>query len=56
MTAKLCFKTPKTVLQWDKGKTIPPLMRIYSCRDLSPIDEDWQSWKVSKGKLIIPDG
>ncbi|SMY33878.1 Phage protein [Photobacterium malacitanum] len=60
MTAKLCFKTPKTVLQWDKGKTIPPickrLMKMYACRDLSPLDDDWEGWKISKGKLITPDG
>jgi hypothetical protein len=60
MTAKLCFKTPKTVLQWDKGKTIPPicrrLMKMYACRDLSPLDDDWQGWSISRGKLITPDG
>lgn len=60
MTAKLCFKTPKTVLQWDKGKTIPPickrLMKMYAYRELSPLDEDWQDWKITKGKLITPDG
>lgn len=60
MTAKLCFKTPKTVLQWDKGKTIPPicrrLIKMYACCDLSPFDNDWQGWKVSQGKLITPDG
>ncbi|PSU85246.1 regulator [Photobacterium kishitanii] len=54
------FKTPKKVLQWSKGKTIPPtckrLMRMYAYRDLSPLDDDWQGWKICKGELIIPDG
>ena len=31
-------------------------MRMYSCRDLSPLGDDWLGWKISKGKLITPDG
>lgn len=31
-------------------------MRMYACRDLSPLDDDWDGWKISKGKLITPDG
>ena len=31
-------------------------MRMYSYRDLSPLNDGWQGWKISKGKLITPDG
>lgn len=30
-------------------------MKIYACRDLSPLDDDWQGWKITKDKLITPD-
>ncbi|MCD9465735.1 DUF3653 domain-containing protein [Photobacterium iliopiscarium] len=30
-------------------------MKIYAYRDLSPLDDNWQGWKISKGKLIPPD-
>ncbi|MCD9501750.1 hypothetical protein GLP37_06130 [Photobacterium phosphoreum] len=31
-------------------------MKMYAYRELSPLDDDWQGWRISKGKLIIPDG
>ncbi|PQJ85893.1 hypothetical protein BTO21_13730 [Photobacterium phosphoreum] len=31
-------------------------MRMYAYRELSPLDDDWKDWKISKGKLITPDG
>lgn len=59
-TATLCFKSVRTVTEWDRGKPIPPecrrLMKIYSCRDLEPLHEDWRGWKIKKGELITPSG
>ncbi|WP_105902106.1 phage protein [Vibrio gangliei] len=56
-TAILCFKTVRTVTDWDKGKPIPPeckrLMRMYSGRELSHADE-WQGFKMNKNCLITP--
>ncbi|MCD9498806.1 MULTISPECIES: DUF3653 domain-containing protein [Photobacterium] len=31
-------------------------MRMFSCQYLSPLNRDWDSWKITKGKLITPDG
>ena len=31
-------------------------MKMYAYRELSPLDDDWKGWKISKGKLITPDG
>lgn len=59
-TAKLCFKTVRTVADWDRGKTIPPecrrLMKMYAGRELSPLNDDWRQWRISKGVLITPGG
>lgn len=59
-TAKLCFKTVRTVTSWDKGQPIPPecrrLMKLYSGRCIEPLHNDWQGWRISKGELIAPGG
>ncbi|MGO2498408.1 MAG: regulator [Vibrio litoralis] len=56
-TAKLCFKTVRTITEWDKGKTIPPeckrLMRLYTGRELS-ISDEWQGFEMKKQRLITP--
>ncbi|WP_181316998.1 DUF3653 domain-containing protein [Photobacterium phosphoreum] len=44
----------------NESTLIPPickhLMRMYAYRELSPLDDDWEGWKISKEKLITPDG
>lgn len=56
-TANLCFKTVRTVTEWDKGKTIPPeckrLMRMVSGRELSSAKE-WEGFKMHKHRLVTP--
>lgn len=56
-TAKLCFKSVRTITEWDKGKTIPPeckrLMRMVSGRELSSAKE-WEGFKMHKHRLITP--
>ncbi|MBY7820960.1 regulator [Vibrio fluvialis] len=58
-TAKLCFKSVRTITGWDSGKEIPPeckrLMRQAKSRKLSHLDE-WAEFKMVKGKLEIPTG
>ncbi|MGO1296298.1 MAG: regulator [Vibrio sp.] len=57
--ANLCFKSVRTVKEWDKGKTIPPeckrLMRLHSRLELHHSDE-WELFKMQSGKLVIPTG
>ncbi|WP_415721582.1 DUF3653 domain-containing protein [Photobacterium ganghwense] len=59
-TAELCFKTVRTVTRWDEGQEIPPvcrrLMKLYSCRDLEAINENWRGWKIKHGELVTPNG
>ncbi|MGF1872857.1 DUF3653 domain-containing protein [Photobacterium indicum] len=59
-TAELCFKSVRTVTEWDNGKSIPPecrrLMKLYSGRELSSIDDNWRQWRMAKGELITPSG
>lgn len=59
-TAELCFKSVNTVAGWDRGRDIPPvcrrLMKIYSNRNLDPIDDNWRGWRISKGELVTPNG
>ncbi|HDM8048127.1 TPA: phage protein [Vibrio fluvialis] len=58
-TAELCFKSVRTVTEWDKGKPIPPeckrLMRLVKGRELSHLKE-WENFKFRNGKLEIPTG
>lgn len=58
-TAKLCFKSVRTITEWDKGKPIPPeckrLMRMFKGRELSP-DASWQGFKMLHDKLELPTG
>ncbi|MCZ4296264.1 regulator [Vibrio sinaloensis] len=58
-TAKLCFKSVRTVKQWDKGYDIPKeckrLMRNRSRLELSH-DEEWQGFKMTRGRLELPTG
>ncbi|MBY8210006.1 regulator [Vibrio fluvialis] len=58
-TAKLCFKSVKTVTGWDKGNKIPPeckrLMRMAKSKELSHLT-NWDEFKMVKGKLELPTG
>lgn len=58
-TAKLCFKTVRTVTGWDSGNEIPPeckrLMRFYSRKELSH-NLDWKGFYMSNDRLMIPTG
>lgn len=58
-TAELCFKSVRTVSEWDKGKHIPPeckrLMRMYRGRELSP-SEQWSGFLMRHDKLELPNG
>lgn len=59
-TANLCFKSVRTVTEWDRGKPIPPeckrLMKLYSGRELEPLHDDWRGWRMNKSELITPNG
>ncbi|EKO3969479.1 regulator [Vibrio fluvialis] len=58
-TAELCFKSVRTVTEWDKGKPIPPeckrLMRMAKGRELSSCDQ-WQNFKMCYDRLELPTG
>ncbi|GAB3531790.1 regulator [Photobacterium alginatilyticum] len=58
-TAKLCFKSVRTVTSWDEGKPIPPecrrLMRMYCGLELDPLADEWRGWSIRKGLLITPN-
>ncbi|MBY8156382.1 regulator [Vibrio fluvialis] len=58
-TAELCFKSVRTITEWDRGKLIPPeckrLMRMYAKLELSPLGE-WQGFVLRQSKLELPTG
>ncbi|MBL4830183.1 MAG: phage protein [Aliivibrio sp.] len=59
-TAKLCFKSVRTVTRWDSGKVdIPPecrrLMKLYSGFEFSD-DDEWYGFSFVKGRLLLPTG
>ncbi|MBY8103173.1 regulator [Vibrio fluvialis] len=58
-TAELCFKSVRTVTEWDKGKPIPPeckrLMRQFKRLELSHFKE-WEGFRMNGGLLVIPTG
>ncbi|NRF32133.1 phage protein [Vibrio coralliilyticus] len=58
-TAELCFKSVRTVKQWDKGLAIPKeckrLMRKQSRLELS-YDAEWVGFKMVNQKLELPTG
>nr|WP_255725123.1 DUF3653 domain-containing protein [Photobacterium sp. OFAV2-7] len=31
-------------------------MKLYCCRDLEAINENWRGWKIVKGRLVTPNG
>ncbi|EOG7786099.1 regulator [Vibrio fluvialis] len=58
-TAELCFKSVRTVTEWDRGKPIPPeckrLMRLVSGRDICSKDE-WKGFVMKGDRLQLPTG
>ncbi|MBY7815316.1 regulator [Vibrio fluvialis] len=58
-TAELCFKSVRTVTEWDRGKPIPPeckrLMRLSRGRDISGSDS-WKQFQMHHDKLELPTG
>nr|WP_275124950.1 regulator [Vibrio fluvialis] len=58
-TAELCFKSVRTVMEWDKGKTIPPeckrLMRFASSREIAN-SKEWEGFYIKQSKLQLPTG
>ncbi|EPD4374818.1 regulator [Vibrio fluvialis] len=58
-TAELCFKSVRTVTEWDRGKPIPPecrrLMRMASRKELSP-HKHWNQFLMRYDKLEVPTG
>ncbi|ELB2078498.1 phage protein [Vibrio parahaemolyticus] len=57
--ANLCFKSVRTIKEWDRGKEIPPeckrLMRMFKLRELG-CSEDWERFRMHKNKLELPSG
>ncbi|EKO3384684.1 phage protein [Vibrio fluvialis] len=58
-TAELCFKSVRTVTEWDKGKPIPPeckrLMRMVKGREISG-HASWNEFRMRFDKLELPTG
>ncbi|EPR7548650.1 regulator [Vibrio fluvialis] len=57
--AELCFKSVRTITEWDRGKPIPPeckrLMRLFTKRNLS-YSCQWDGFKMRYDKMEIPTG
>ncbi|MDC5822389.1 regulator [Vibrio europaeus] len=58
-TANLCFKSVRTIKEWDKGKPIPKecrrLMKFATGRKLSE-HNDWEGFRMHAYKLELPTG
>ncbi|MCU8487745.1 regulator [Vibrio vulnificus] len=58
-TAELCFKSVRTIKEWDRGKAIPKeckrLMRKQCRLELSHI-EDWRGFRMNNQRLELPTG
>ncbi|ENB2049053.1 phage protein [Vibrio fluvialis] len=58
-TAELCFKSVRTVSEWDKGKPIPPeckrLMRYARGREVW-FTENWNGFSIQHNTLKLPTG
>lgn len=58
-TAELCFKSLRTITDWDNGKEIPKecrrLMKLKSGRVLSNC-KSWEGFTMKKNKLELPTG
>ncbi|WP_038157532.1 phage protein [Vibrio fluvialis] len=58
-TAELCFKSVRTVTEWDRGRPIPPeckrLMRMSCGRELS-FHKSWDQFRMKNDRLELPTG
>jgi len=58
-TAELCFKSVRTVKQWDRGDTIPReckrLMRFAKGKEIST-HNTWEGFQMKHDKLELPNG
>lgn len=58
-TAELCFKSVRTVTEWDGGKPIPPeckrLMKMFTKRTLS-YGHEWDGFMMKRNKMELPTG
>ncbi|MCX9456692.1 phage protein [Vibrio cholerae] len=58
-TAELCFKSVRTVKEWDRGNSIPPecrrLMKLYKNRELSS-ETAWSVFSFRGQRLVLPTG
>ena len=58
-TAELCFKSVRSVKQWDKGQKIPDeckrLMKFAARRPLHHT-EQWEQFEMQHDKLMLPTG
>ncbi|MDZ5515212.1 regulator [Vibrio fluvialis] len=58
-TAELCFKSVRTVMEWDRGKPIPPecrrLMRFAAGRELST-HKSWANFNMRNSRMELPTG
>ncbi|WP_318470956.1 DUF3653 domain-containing protein [Photobacterium leiognathi] len=59
-TAKLCFKSVRTVTRWDSGQPIPPecrrLMKMNKGIELVNFQNEWEGWMFKKGYLVNEQG
>ncbi|WP_318489344.1 hypothetical protein [Photobacterium leiognathi] len=59
-TAKLCFKSVRTVTRWDSGQPIPPecrrLMKLYKGHEIVSLSDNWEGWKFNHGELVMEGG
>ncbi|KOO14419.1 regulator [Vibrio xuii] len=58
-TAELCFKSVRTIKEWDKGSVIPKeckrLMRLYSRFELSD-EYGWRGFRMVGNRMELPTG
>lgn len=58
--AEVCFRSVRTITEWDNGKTIPPecrrLMEISGGIHLEIISTAWSGWKIRGNLIIAPNG
>ncbi|KLN64621.1 phage protein [Vibrio sp. VPAP30] len=58
-TAELCFKSVRTIKEWDRGKVIPKeckrLMRMHKRLELGQSTE-WYGFRMNNNRLELPTG
>lgn len=58
-TAELCFKSVRTVKEWDRGNPMPPeckrLMRQHTYKEIHH-SEEWKGFNMQGDRLMLPTG